>query len=215
MKKSLLSLAVAALAVSSAHAQLHYRSASFAGVKAGGSVASFVGDDAKNLQNVYGFHAGLFANLALGRPFSLQPELLYSMKGAQTPAAYITQSTVWLNYIDVPVAFRATTKAGLFLEAGPQISFLINAKSDASGEKVSVKSDYKPVDVGFVLGAGYQPLKGGLGIGGRYTAGFETALKDATDSRVLTPDLRNSAFQVYLTYSRPTMHKKTSKKKEK
>jgi hypothetical protein len=214
MKKSLLSLAVAALAVSSAHAQLHYRSNSFAGIKAGGSAASFIGDDAKNLQYVYGYQAGLFANLALSRPFSVQPELLYSMKGAQTPAGYLTQSSVWLNYIDVPVAFRATTKDGLFLEAGPQIGFLISAKSDASGEKVSVKSDYKSVDVGFVLGAGYQPLKGGLGIGGRYNAGFNTPLKDAIDSRTLTPDLRNSAFQVYLTYSRPTVHKKPNKKKE-
>jgi hypothetical protein len=215
MKKSLLSLALAALAISSANAQLHYRSSSFAGIKAGGAAASFIGDDAKNMQYVYGFQAGLFANLALSRPFSIQPELLYSMKGSQTPAAYLTQSTVWLNYIDLPVAFRATTKDGLFLEAGPQVSFLINAKSDFTGEKVSVKSDYKPVDIGFVLGAGYQPLKGGLGIGGRYNAGFNTALKDVADSRVLTPDLRNSAFQVYLTYSRPTLHKKTNKKKEK
>ncbi|MBO2012060.1 porin family protein [Hymenobacter negativus] len=212
MKKSLLSLAIATLAVSGAHAQLHSRSNSFAGFKAGGSAASFVGDGAKNMQYVYGFQAGLFANLALNRPFSIQPELLYSMKGAKTPAGYITQSSIWLNYIDVPVAFRATTKDGLFLEAGPQVSFLINAKSDASGEKVSVKNSYKFVDVGFVLGAGYQPLKGGLGIGGRYNAGFGTALKAATDSRVVTPDLRNSAFQVYLTYSRPTIHKRTKKK---
>jgi hypothetical protein len=136
------------------------------------------------------------------------------MKGAQTPAGYLTQSSVWLNYIDVPVAFRATTNDGLFLEAGPQVGFLINAKSDASGEKVSVKSDYKSVDFGFVLGLGYQPLKGGLGFGGRYNAGFDTTLKDAADSQAPTLDWHNSAFQVYLTYSRPTLHKKSNKKKE-
>lgn len=213
MKKSILSLAIATLAVSSAHAQLHRRSNSFAGLKAGGSAASFIGDNAKNMQYVYGYQAGLFANLALSRPFSLQPELLYSMKGAQTPAGYLTQSSVWLNYIDIPVAFRATTKDGFFLEAGPQIGFLINAKSDASGEKVSVKSEYKSVDIGFVLGLGYQPLEGGLGIGGRYNAGFDTVTKDAADSQVLTPDWRNGAFQVYLTYSRPTLHKNSKKKK--
>lgn len=211
MKKSLLGLALAVGFVSSAHAQLHRHSSSFAGIKAGGSASTFLGDDAQNMQHVFGFNAGLFASLALSQPFSLQPEILYSMKGAQTPAGYLTQSSVWLNYVDIPVAFRANTKDGFFLEAGPQVGFLINAKSDATGEKINVKSAYNSVDFGFVVGAGYQPMKGGLGIGARYNGGFQSILKDPTDGSVAL-DAKNSAFQLYITYSRSTKHKPTKRK---
>jgi len=212
MKKSILGVALAVCCVSTANAQLHRRSSSFAGLKAGGTASSFLGNDAnKNMRYIYGFNAGIFANLALAQPFSIQPELLYSMKGAQDAIGY-SDATVWLTYIDVPVAFRATSTAGFFLEAGPQIGFLLSAKTDATGEKINVKSAYSNVDIGFVLGAGYQPTKGGLGIGGRYNGGFKTILKDPVDGTAAR-DVTNSAFQIYLTYSRPTTHKPKRKDK--
>jgi hypothetical protein len=209
MRKSLLILSAVFFATT-VHAQLHSRSTSYAGLKLGGSAATITGDVPANMRYVYGLSGGLFVHLPLSRPFSVQPELLYSMKGYRSPASYPDAST-WLNYIDVPVAFRAATSAGLFVEAGPQLGILLTAKSDATGEKANVKSLYRPVDFGFVLGAGYQPRKGGLGIGGRYNASFNTVLKDGADGTV-AGNAQNSAFQVFLTYSRPTYHKSTKRK---
>lgn len=209
MRKSLLILSAVCFATT-AHAQLHSRNSSYAGLKIGGSAATFSGDVPTNMRPLYGLNGGIFVHLPLGRPFSVQPEVLYSMKGAQNPA-YYNDVTTWLNYIDVPVSFRAATSQGFFLEAGPQLGILLTAKSDATGEKVNVKSAYRPVDFGFVLGAGYQPRKGGLGIGGRYNASFDTILKGGADGTIAA-NTQNSVFQVFLTYSRPTFHKPTKRK---
>ena len=209
MRKALLILSATFFAAT-AHAQLHSRNSSYAGLKVGGSVATFSGDVPTHMRYVTGLSGGLFVHLPLSSPFSVQPELLYSMKGAQNPASY-NDATTWLSYIDVPVAFRAATSQGFFVEAGPQLGILLTAKSDETGEKINVKSKYRPVDLGFVLGVGYQPRKGGLGIGGRYNATFDTILKDATDGTV-AGNLQNSAFQVFLTYSRPTYHKPNKRK---
>ena len=74
-----------------------------------------------------------------------------------------------------------------------------------------MQNEYRTTDVGYLLGLGYQPRKGGLGVGGRYNAGFVSVLKapaDGTDAA----DLRNSALPLYLTYSRH--EPRTTKKQE-
>lgn len=210
MKKILLPLSLAVFGAGTAQAQLHSHSSSFVGVKVGGSAATFEGDAAKNARFVYGFNAGVFANLALAQPFTLQPELLFSMRGVKGPAG-LSDASVWLNYIDIPVLLRASTQSGFFAEAGPQVGFLLTAKSDALGEKVNVRDAYQSVDLGYVLGVGYQPPKGGLGIGGRYNASFLSVFKNSDDGTV-APDARNSVFQVYLSYSPKTIHKPKKRK---
>jgi hypothetical protein len=209
IKKTLLTFGALTCFAGTSHAQLHSHSTSFVGVKAGGSAATFVGDNTQYLRYAYGFNAGVFANLALARPFSIQPELLFSMRGAQAQAG-VSDAFVWLNYLDVPVALRATANAGFYAEAGPQLGLLLTAKTDATGEKMDVKGAYRDIDLGYLLGVGYQPPKGGLGIGGRYNGSFLSVYKapeDGTDAM----DQRNSVFQLYLTYS-PSQYHKPKKK---
>lgn len=204
MKRIFFTLATLTLAHSASHAQLHKRSDSYVGVKAGGSVASFTGDQSQNTRSVYGGHAGVFASLALNRPFTLQPEILYSMKGNMGQAS-ISDATERLAYLDIPVALRANL-SDLFVEAGPQVGFLLAAKSTNAGESVSVRKERRDVDLGYLIGVGYQPVKGGLGIGGRYNAGFLSVFKDPLDGTDAA-DVHNSVFQVYLTYSANKYHK--------
>ena len=61
---------------------------------------------------------------------------------------------------------------GFRLEAGPQLGFLINAKSVVNNKSVDVKSGYKSVDVGAGIGAGYFKQSIGLGAGLRYNIGL-------------------------------------------
>lgn len=198
MKKIFLIIAALTAFGTAAHAQLHSRSGSYVGLKAGGTAASFIGAYNPNLRTVYGFHAGAFASIALNKPFSIQPELLFSMKGALGQAG-VSDGTERLNYIDVPVAFRATW-SDLFVEAGPQGGFLLTAKSKNGSETVNVRDTYRTFDFGYLLGVGYQPHQGGLGIGGRYNASFLSVYANPIDGTVAN-DLRNSAFQLYVTYS--------------
>jgi hypothetical protein len=124
--------------------------------------------------------------------------LLYSQKGAKLANA--TDFRTRFSYLDVPLAFHVNAD-GLFFEAGPQVGFLLAAKSEAGNAAVDVKDATNSVDFGYLAGLGYQ-RKTGLGIGLRYNGGFTNVPKAVTVGNVTVQNrLRNSVFQLYLTYS--------------
>jgi hypothetical protein len=200
MKKSTLVLLAISLSISTA-AQAQKRGGSHnvsLGLKAGASLTDFVGADATNrYNNRFGFHGGVFANIGLTPLFAFQPELIYSQKGAKTNAVDVNYR---LHYIDVPLAFHVNT-GGLFFEAGPQVGFLVAAKYQYGSASTDVQSGYNSVDFGYLFGLGYQ-LKHGLGVGLRYNGGFTNVAKATTiGNTTIQARARNSAFQLYLTYS--------------
>ncbi|MVN77883.1 outer membrane beta-barrel protein [Hymenobacter sp. HMF4947] len=205
MKKNIVMLAALVLGLSTA-AQAQYRGRGgnvSLGVKAGASLTNFVGNDAKDAFNRdftyrFGFNAGVFANIGFARLFAFQPELLYSQKGAKFDGS--SDAGFRLHYIDVPLAFHVNTD-GFFFEAGPQVGFLVAAKSQTGSVSVDIKDAYKTVDVGYLAGLGYQ-LKHGPGVGLRYNGEFTNFPKSTTTGSVtVQPRVRNSTFQLYVTYS--------------
>lgn len=197
MKNTLLALALTVGVAGAAQAQ----SASF-GVKAGASLTNFTGKNTDGAKNKFGFNGGLVANFAVNDIFSVQPELLYSMKGAkaeETIGGITLTNKVTLHYIDVPVLAHINA-GGLFFELGPQIGFLASAKGsqELNGMSVTedIKDELKTVDFGYAAGLGYQ-MQHGPGIGLRYNGGFSDLNKDNNNSDYA---VRNSAFQLYLTY---------------
>jgi hypothetical protein len=201
MKKSifvLLALVLGLSTVAQAQRRGHGGNDVSLGLKAGASLTNLTGANAKNLDNLFGFHAGVFANINLTSLFAFQPELIYSQKGYKSPG--VSDQNLRLHYIDVPLAFHVNT-GGLFFEAGPQVGFLVAAKSNAGNVSVDVKNRYNTVDFGYLFGLGYQ-LKHGLGVGLRYNGGFTNIGQSTTVGSVTYQDkARNSAFQLYLTYS--------------
>jgi hypothetical protein len=202
MKKLILSLGLMAGVSVAAQAQ----SATF-GVKAGVSLTNVTGDGTSSAKNIFGFHGGLIANFAVNDAFSIQPELLYSMKGTKQEESltfngvtYSAKATARFHYIDVPVLARVNA-GGIFFELGPQVGFLAaaNQKTEVSGagsgsSDDDIKSELKTVDFGYAAGLGYQ-LSNGPGIGIRYNGGFSDINKNSGSSSI-----RNSAFQLYLSY---------------
>jgi opacity protein-like surface antigen len=204
MKKTILLLALAIGVSTAAQAQYRGRGGNVSlGIKAGASLTNIVGDDAAlllrhDLDYRFGFNAGVFANIGFAKLFAFQPELLYSQKGAK---AKDLDAGIRLHYIDIPLAFHVNTD-GFFFEAGPQLGFLIAAKNETGSISVDVKNTYKAVDFGYLAGLGYQ-LKHGLGVGLRYNGAFTNAPDSYLVSSNVTvqPRARNSAFQLYATYS--------------
>ena len=198
MKKYLFCLSLLTGSASLAQAQ----APSF-GVKAGASLTSVTGEGTSYTKNLLGFHGGLVANFAVNDAFSIQPEVLYSMKGTKSEGAfpdYSVKLTSRLHYIDVPVLARVNA-GGLFFELGPQIGFLVAAKQkrEVSGVGAGtyedeLKSRVRTVDFGYAAGLGYQ-LSNGPGIGLRYNGGFIDTKNPSSSSAV-----RNSAFQLYISY---------------
>ena len=203
MQKVLLSLGLLVSISFAAQAQ----SATF-GIKAGASLTNFTGSNTSDAKNIFGFNGGLVANFAINDAFSIQPEVLYSMKGAKAEQStsfggvtYSDKLTSRLHYIDVPVLARVNA-GGLFFELGPQIGFLVAAKqkeeiSGGTGAGTydnDVKDQLKTVDFGYAAGLGYQ-LSNGPGIGLRYNGGFSDVNKNSGSTA-----LRNSAFQLYVSF---------------
>ncbi|MCI1187743.1 PorT family protein [Hymenobacter sp. DH14] len=187
MKKVLLSLGLVAGIAATANAQARI------GLKAGGSLTNMSGSDVSSTSSKFGFHGGLVANLAFGDALSLQPEVLFSMKGYQDPDN--SKNKVNLNYIDVPVMLQYNAD-GLFFEAGPQLGFLASAKVTDGTNDMDIKEAFKSVDFGYAVGLGYK-LETGPMLGLRYNGGITSAFKDVAGKTV---NARNSAFQLYVGY---------------
>ena len=198
MKKIVLLLALAVGVSTAAQAQYRGRGGNVSlGIKAGASLTNFVGKDA-NFDNRFGFHAGVFANIGFAKLFAFQPELIYSQKGAHLLGN--SDAGYRLHYVDVPLAFHVNTD-GFFFELGPQVGVLVAAQSQAGSVSVDFKNVYKDVDFGYLAGLGYQ-LKHGLGVGLRYNGAFSNVYKSTiVGPLTVQPRIRNSAFQLYATYS--------------
>ena len=213
MKKVILSLALLAGFAGATNAQ-----GLKLGLKGGFNGSTFSGSDSKGSEYKAGFAAGGLINYAFTDMFSVQPELLYSQKGASqdfaasgsTPA--FTNKTT-LGYIDVPILLKVNTGddgMGLFFEAGPQGSFVMHQRSfteDGSGKQVGSSDTstdgLNKVVLGYVAGLGYQ-ITSGLGLGLRYTGDFTQVLKDQTTTvggiTIKQPNLHNSVFQFQVHY---------------
>lgn len=207
MHKTLITLALLVGLTGAANAQRSIRARSQAssgvslGVKAGGSNSSLIGEDATDYESIYGYHAGVFANITLSKLFAFQPELMYSQKGAKYPVNAVDFATRRFNYLDIPLAFHLNT-GGFFLEAGPQVGILLSAQDKFGGTTTTVNREYfTAADFGFLGGLGYQ-RKSGLGIGVRYNGGLTNISKAVTiGTTTVQSRARNSAVQLYLTYS--------------
>ena len=136
------------------------------GVKAGIQQNNFLtmtkdGDKDRSVVAGIGFHAGAFADYALSKQFSVQPQLLFNSKSVATSKS----EKVKVYAIDLPVNFLYKHE-GFFAGIGPNFSYGLSAKYSGGntidwyekqdgegGEKVSY---LKRFELGANLVMGYQ-----------------------------------------------------------
>jgi hypothetical protein len=119
---------------------------------------SFDSDDLK-----LGFHMGLIGHFHLANPIALQPEIMYSMQGSKNTS---------LNYINIPVLFQYMYDNGFRLQAGPQLGFLMSAKTKINGTQTDVKDNFEPMDFGLAVGLSYVNPATNFGVDFRYNHGL-------------------------------------------
>ncbi|MBB6612978.1 PorT family protein [Pontibacter sp. Tf4] len=177
MKKLLSLFALVLVTTLSVQAQVGF------GLRVGANYSGFSGDDAGDADRIFGGHAGLTANIPLSGDnfFSVQPELLFSMKGAEGLG-----DDLRLYYLDVPVLARVNTGL-LYFEGGPQLSVNV-------GDNQDFDADYKTLGLGYAAGLGVgTPL--GVSIGVRYNGDF-SKLMDEGDAKIY-----NDVFMLTLGYT--------------
>lgn len=160
------------------------------GLKAGMNVASV--SNMSGTTSKISFYAGALMNAPIAQNFSIQPELLYNAKGVKESGG---SATLNFDYLSVPVMFQYNALPNLYLEAGPEFSFLLSAKAKGDGESVDIKDSVNSFDFGIGLGAGYF-FTPQIGLTARYVAGMTDIAKNNSGG----DKSKNNVFQVGLAY---------------
>jgi long-subunit fatty acid transport protein len=154
--------------------------------------------DADRLARKAGLLVGATASFAINQRFSVQPELLFSMQGAQ--AASNGDFKYNLNYLSLPVVGRLKV-GGLFLEGGPRLGFLLSAHNQHGTYSRNIRPGMKKLDLGYAAGLGYM-LSDNLEVGFRYQGGVSRIFNYyiSEDAALADPIPRNSTLQVHVGY---------------
>lgn len=162
MKRVIMVVAVAFMAISTVNAQSHKWL--WVGAKAGlTSTASEVKMDGESLQGVFdgamGYNAGLMlrVNAPLGIfSLHLQPEVMYNWQKGQLTNEAGEMKEMTLNEFSVPVLAGVGLDLGLFnarLQAGPVVKF--NSNAVISGENANTEGiDWQDVSYTWAAGVG-------------------------------------------------------------
>ncbi|MCP4684842.1 MAG: PorT family protein [bacterium] len=172
------------------------------GVKGGGVLANLTGSDIEGGDTKFGFAGGVFMRAPIGKSgtMTMQPEVLYVMKGTQEEEQGVTVKLKF-DYIEIPilVKFNLSTE-GQFrpnLFVGPAVAFKMSSKASAEGVSVDI-DDVKALDFGLSFGGGFDlAMASGSAItfDARYTVGL-TNVPDVDPS----PNVKNSALMFMLGY---------------
>jgi hypothetical protein len=173
------------------------------GIRAGLNLASVNGDDVSfdnvSPENRVAFSGGLFAGIRVTPNFLIQPEVLYTQKGARYEAAG-EEAEIKLDYVEVPVLLKGRfgsggVKPSVFV--GPAVAFKVSGKTEFQGEEEDVE-DVKSADFGIVFGAGLDLAvgSGAFTIDARYTLGL-TTIADSPDP----DDVKNGVWTFSVGYA--------------
>jgi hypothetical protein len=159
------------------------------GARAGINIAeaSFDSDaDSPDTSARIGIVSGGFVTIPLVSWLELQPEALYSQKGAGFNEEGI-DSSVRLDYVEFPILARVSRRgSGLqyYIAGGPSFAVRVRARAraDFSGatEEIDISDEVETTDFGVAFGGGIE--LGRLVVDARYTFGLKDVDKDDTDA---------------------------------
>ncbi|KAA5538091.1 porin family protein [Paenimyroides baculatum] len=144
-----------------------------------------------------GFYVGAFGNIKFTKFYSLQPELNFSMQGANDvllsdryfPETNGGKADVPLNYLGLTVMNKFNLKS-FFLQVGPSLDLLLTES----------RYNNNRADLSLNLGLGYD-ITENLSVEGRYKVGVADVIEDDVYWLFYFGDINyNSVFQVGLTY---------------
>lgn len=158
------------------------------GIKAGPNYSTTTSE--LDSEYIFGYHAGFVAELKIAPKFSIQPELFYSLEGGRTSFDFsfeemsiAYEEKAKLGYLNLPIMMKYFVTPGLSIQAGPQVGYLLSAKSNyeiatnflgfpinESGTE-DIKGDLKKISLGLNFGLGYE-FQNNIFLQARYVLGL-------------------------------------------
>lgn len=178
------------------------------GVKGGINLSNLYVDDVEDENMKVGVNVGVFAKMPITQGFSIQPELLYSSKGAKLRYNNIFGEGEYrfnLNYVELPVLAVFNLGKNFNIHAGPYAALLTSAnikRLDTENGEIDDIADldtdnFKRFDYGLVGGVGFDIEN--FTIGARYNYGLNE-IGDGGVAGEATKDSKNSAFTFYIGF---------------
>lgn len=167
MKTKIYVLIACVLFTQAAMAQFNF------GIKGGVNITK-IDDKAFKDQFRYGYHAGAFVEIGLGKMWGIQPEVLFNQYQTKVDTSL---ANIWnplksgqdakLNYLSIPILLNYKLANILSLQAGPQFGVLISQDKNLlqNGQEAFKKGD-------FSLLGGAQLNISKIRLSGRYVVGL-------------------------------------------
>ena len=170
------------------------------GIKGGANITKVQGKSFRD-EFQYGYHAGGFAEIGLGKKWALQPEVVFnqyqtrvdsSFKNVyQNATNFSNYKNVKLNYLSVPLLLNYKVGSLLSLQAGPQVGILIDqSKNLLDNGKEAFASGEFSMTGGAVINISK------LRFSGRYIVGLNN-ISDINDQN----KWKNQGFQLSLGFA--------------
>jgi len=154
--------------------------------------------DDSHIKNKFGFHFGIMTDLNIKQNFSFRPGILFSQRGYRINEGD-ENFKLNINYLDIPLTFTYSflpKKKGLFVEAGPNILYLLGARQTSNGVNQNFNGFINNIDIGLVGGVGYR-ISYNLGLGINCNYGLRNLPKGAEGDDTIT----NRNISCYFFYA--------------
>ncbi|MEJ7739067.1 MAG: porin family protein [Chitinophagaceae bacterium] len=177
------------------------------GVKGGINLSNLYVDEADDENMKLGLNLGFYSKIPLTKGLSIQPELIYSSKGAKlTYNNFILGKGEYrfnLNYVELPLLAVINVANNINLHAGGYVSYLVSANikdMDDDGTINNIRElkaeNFNRFDYGLVGGLGIDVQN--FTIGARYNYGLKEIGESGSLSGNLTKNSKNSVISLYV-----------------
>lgn len=179
------------------------------GVKGGVNLSNFRVDEIADNNMKVGLNLGLFAKLPVGTVFSIQPELLYSSKGAKLKYDNFIQGEgeyrFNMNYLELPVLAMFNIGKQFNIHAGPYVALLTSSNIKDMDDDGTIQGardldvdNFNRFDYGLAAGIGVDI--NGFIAGARYSYGLNEVGESGNLSGELVDDSKNSVATLYIGF---------------
>lgn len=204
---TLITVACVAVSLTALPATAHAAPEFGGGLRLGPVFSQMAGDDAGSSEARLGLAVHAVGEIITHPFFAVQFEMGYVERGETRRFDFLGEEQrvdTRLRYLDIPVMARLQIPAIVvapYIEAGPYVSFLLDADTMAGGESREVYDAMNSVDYGLAAGAGLIVDAKVLSVmlGARFTRGFAPVVDGGS---VLgfereDPEVYNQAFTIH------------------
>ncbi len=179
------------------------------GIKGGLNLTNFSSEDFNDNHLKAGFNVGVFSKIPVTTGFSIQPELLYSLKGTKSDYSNFIQGNgeyrFNLGYIELPVLAVVNLTRNFSIHAGGYAAYLTNANIKDVNNDGTIQGitdfnadNFNRFDFGLAGGAAFDIEN--FTIGARYNYGLTKIGKSGNVSSDLLGNSKNNGLSIYVGF---------------